>query len=171
MEPVLRPMSLTDQAMVMVIQADAYEPQFHEKWEVLLDKLRLYPAGCWICTIGNETAGYLFSHPSLFDSPPALNIDLETLPDRPDCYYIHDLAIRKSHQRCGIGRIFCSKALELARDVGFPQMALIAVAGSGAFWSTQDFRQAEVSAEIANKLRTYGESAIYMRRNILENLE
>ena len=166
MELTLRLMSEADQPAIMAIQQDAYEPRFQEDWDKLLDKLQLHPAGCWVCSVGDEVVAYLFSHPSGYSSPPALNRGMEKLPDSPDCYYIHDLSMLKARQGQGIGRLLGAKAVELAIADRFPQMALIAVQRSEDFWSKLGFRPAEVSPEIAAKLRTYSEDAIYMRRGL-----
>ncbi len=166
MQPILRLINEDDQSALMAVQHDAYKSYFSENWEVLLNKLRLYPAGCWICTVDDNVVAYLLSHPSEYANPPALNREIEKLPEKPDCFYIHDLAILNAYHRKQIGQLLCAKAVEIAMIENLPQMALTAVQKSHSFWSKNGFTPAEVSSEIALKLQTYGDDAIYMRRKL-----
>lgn len=165
MTPALRPMTAADEDSLMAIQHEAYVPDFYEEWSVFLNKLRLYPAGCWVCTVGEKVVAYLFSHPSEYLDPPALNRAMEKLPESPDCYYIHDAAIRPTHQGQGIGALLCAKAVEIATAGRFTQMALIAVQGSNGYWDKRGFSAVQIP-EIDAKLRTYSANAVYMRRDL-----
>lgn len=166
MQPVLRLMTEDNQSALMAVQHDAYKPYLSESWDVFLNKLRLYPDGCWICTVGDNLVAYLFSHPSEYANPPALNREIGNLPERPDCVYIHDLAILKAYHGKRIGQLLCAKAVEIAMTENFPQMALTAVQQSQSFWAKNGFSPAELSSELALKLHTYGKDAIYMSRKL-----
>ena len=161
---ILRPMITADEPEVMRIQQSAYQPRFHEDWQVFADKLRLFPDGCWTAEAEGAVAGYLFSHPSDLANPPALNHGMVSLPPSPDCYYIHDAAIMHAQQPNDTGSIRGKMSIPHARADCYRQMALIAVQGSERFWGAQGFARLAVSSEVADKLRGYSEDAVYMRR-------
>ena len=162
-EPLLRPMSVHDLDALMEIQYDAYEHRFYEDRSVFVNKLNLFPVGCWVCTVHDVVVAYLFSHPSEYNRPPVLNREMDRLPKTPDCYYVHDLAVRKAYHGIQIGKLLAGKAREVASKGGYHQMALVAVQRSQPFWTKHGFIVAPVSQEITYKLLSYGEDACYMR--------
>jgi GNAT superfamily N-acetyltransferase len=164
--PTLRPMTTDDLDAVMDIMRDAYAPQFFEEREVLANKLTLFPPGCWVCMVGTDVIAYLFSHPSMFNDPPALNSKMNRFPDSANCYYIHDLAIRRKYQGQVIGHLLAEKASEIAGSQNVSLMALVSVQQSQSFWAKQGFVTTSVSREVRDKLRAYSEDANYMSRNI-----
>ena len=85
-------MSGVDLPAVLAI-ADEVHPAFPEDAEVFVERLRLYAAGCLVFSTGEGIAGYTVSHPWRAMDPPALNSRLGELPDHPETYYIHDIAL------------------------------------------------------------------------------
>lgn len=167
MKPSLRLMTEFDLDALMDIQPEVYEKFFYEERNVLLNKLRLYSAGCWVCIVGSKVAGYLFSFPGEYSNPPALNSELDKLPESPNCYFVHDLAVRKAHQRNHIGSLLANKAIEIALEGRFQDISLIAVQQSSSFWSRHGFEAGNMSLELATKLSTYGKDATYMHKSLL----
>jgi hypothetical protein len=159
---IFREMIPDDLDMVLEVQHDAYEPQFYEQRRVLANKLELFSTGCWVCHIGRDMAGYLFSHPCLFNDPPLLDIKIEQLPSVPDCYFVHDLAIKRKFQSQGIGKLFARMVCELSTKFEFLRMSLMAVQGSHLFWAKMGFSIVPTSPAIADRLLTYGKDARFM---------
>ena len=170
-KPLLRPMSVHDLDALMEIQHDAYEQRFHEDRSFFVNKLNLFPSGCWVCTIHDVVVAYLFSFPIEYSNPPALNREMERLPKASDCYYVHDLAVRRAYQGIHIGKLLAEKVRELASKGGYHQMALIAVQRSQPFWMKHAFVIAPESQQITYKLLSYGEDACYMHCDCSTDLQ
>ncbi len=159
-------MAEADAASVLAIQQAAYPATHHESWAVLGRKLALWPQGCWVLTDGADLPqAYLFSHPWRADAPPAMDSEIEALPDDTDTYVLHDLALHPRAQGQGLGLLLWRKALLAAQTAGLNRMNLVAVQGSAPFWTRQGFESvAPISAEMAEKLAGYGGDAVFMHR-------
>ena len=153
-------MQTADAEAVLAIQHAAYPPPFHESWAVLGAKRALHPAGCWVAEAAGQPCAYLFSHPGRLDQPAALHGAQAALPDAPDCYYLHDLAIHPAHQGTGLGRALRECAVAQARAAGFTRLALVAVQGSRRFWERQGFGPLPLTD--AGRLQAYGPDALAM---------
>lgn len=152
----IRPITEDDLDTVMDIQSSAYHPFFQEDRFVFEDRLRNFPDGCWIAEVDGYSAGYLFSHPCQLNAPPNLNSAIESLPKKPDCYFIHDVAINPEFRGMGIGRNLADKAKQLAIENSFKDMALISVQNSEKFWNKMGFKRVEdLSKEMAEKVESY----------------
>lgn len=155
-----RPMQAADAAAVLAVQQAAYPPSHHESWAVLGRKLALWPTGCWVLEDEEGLLAYLFSHPGRLDAPPLLHADLQ-LPERPDAYAIHDLALHPRAQGRGLARLLVAQAEMQAQQAGLPAMSLVAVQGSAAFWSRFGFALARPAPP---QLASYGGAAVFMTR-------
>jgi len=152
----IRPMNYSDLDAVMKIQSMAYIPQYCESREVYEDKFAKYPDGCWVAEIDDYVVGYVISHPYLLDSPPKLDAVMDDIPQNPDCYFIHDVAINPEYKGKGIGSALCEKAKSLAKERNLPNMALISVQDSHPFWEKMGFRRVEnLTASMTEKLESY----------------
>ena len=101
---------------------------------------RAYPAGCHVLAGDDDgIAGYLVSHPAILGSPPLLNTPMVDLPHRPDCYYLHDLALGPATRGRGLAGQAVTIAVEEARTAGFDVVALIAVGDAHGFWERHGF--------------------------------
>jgi hypothetical protein len=60
------------------------------------EKLRLFPAGCLKLVRADEFLGYGISHSWMLGNIPPLDTFLGSLPDRPNCIYVHDVVIHPS---------------------------------------------------------------------------
>src|SRR6201990_3109882 len=68
-------------------------PNHPERAEVLAEKFRLFPSGCFVLETNGGVAGYCFSHPWIRGAVPALDGLLGALPVMPTTYYVHDLTL------------------------------------------------------------------------------
>lgn len=155
-----RAMSGYDLNAVSSIAAKVH-PGFFEADEVLAEKHTLYRNGCYILEVAEKPAGYVLSHPWTSGSLPALNALMGALPDQPDTYYIHDLALLPVTRGVGAAGQIVAALTKHAEAMGFPTMSLVAVNGSVPFWEKQGF-VAEDRPELAEKLAAYEEAARYM---------
>ena len=160
-----RPMVEADLDKVMDIQFRAYLPEFREKRQVFEEKLHRFPSGCWIAEIDGQPVAYLFSHPWMIDVPPLLDSLIGDIPEKPDCYFIHDLAVDPRFKGKGIGSELFSKAGESASECNLDKMALVSVQNSRGFWSKFGFRRmlpTELTPRISHRIASYGSDACFM---------
>jgi hypothetical protein len=130
---------------------------------VLVERLRLYAAGCHVLDTRGAVAGYAISHPWRRSSPPALNTRLKRIPANADTYYLHDVAIVEAARRGGAASEIVATLVTHARAAGFATMTLICVNDTGAFWSRLGFR-ATADQALRLRLETYGNDARLMVR-------
>ncbi len=175
----IRPMQRGDIAQVLAVQALAYHDLMHESEATLASRLALSPSTCWVAVDADETdaadrrnmhvadylAGYLFTHPWRIAAPPPLDTVLDTLPDSPDCWYVHDMALAPRTRGAGVASALYAAALASAQSLGLRASALVAVQQSQGFWSRFGYVAAtDVSPLIAAKLAGYGDGAVFMTR-------
>lgn len=141
-------------------------PLYPESPEVPAERLALYPAGCLVAERDGQLLGYAVSHPALLGRPPALDSLLGRLPERPDCLYLHDIALLPAARGLGLGAALVARLLRLAKAQGLPLLALTAVNNSAGYWQRQGFVPHEADAVLAAKLASYGEDALYLVRAV-----
>src|SRR3989344_2252276 len=129
-----------------------------EREDVFAEKLRLFPQGCFKLMIEGNMMGYAFSHPWLLYSIPPLNDFLHTLPDNPDCIYIHDVAVLQAARGRNAAGLFIAEVREVAQGMDIKHLACVSVYGTDALWARFGFRNVS-SNEISAKLASYGQSA------------
>ncbi len=159
--PVWRPMVATDLPTVMTIAARVHA-DYPEHEAVFAERLALFAAGC--AMLGQ--VGYAIAHPGVIGAPPPLDHLLGTLPRRPDCLYLHDVAILDGHRGGGHGRAMHQRLCRLARSDDLPRLALVAVNHSEAVWRRLGFRAQAGDQALAAKLQSYGPDAVYMVRDL-----
>jgi GNAT superfamily N-acetyltransferase len=159
-----RTMSALDIGAVEAIAARVHK-DFHERPEVLAERVALYPHGAHLLEIGERPVGYVLSHPWAADTVPALDSLIGTLPEAPDTYYLHDLALLPVARRIGAGSAMVEALARHAEARGLRQMNLVAVAGSAPFWEKHGFRPRDLPA-LASALHTYSVNARYMVRGL-----
>jgi ribosomal protein S18 acetylase RimI-like enzyme len=141
--------------------AAAAHPGFFESPGVLAERQRLYHNGCYLLEVGERPAGYVLSHPWRAGILPALNALLGELPDEPDTYYLHDLALLPVARRIGVASEIVRALIKHARANDFPTMTLVAVNKSQGFWEKHGFAVTEAPA-LADKLKSYEADARLM---------
>jgi ribosomal protein S18 acetylase RimI-like enzyme len=160
-----RPMAEADLAAVMAI-ADAVHPRYPERREVFAEKLRLFPAGCFICVQDDAILGYAMSHPWRVLCPAPLDTLLDALPETPETLWIHDVALRPQTRGRGLASAVARHLLAVARDAGLATASLVAVPGAVAFWGARGFSPV-LPASLPSKalawlIDVYGEDAAFM---------
>lgn len=148
----------------VVAIAAVVHPDYPEGEEVFAERLALFPEGCRIALKGGQSIGYALSHPWTRASPPALDSLLGALPARPDCLYLHDVALLAAARGSGLGQALVDDLLALGRRHGFAHLALVAVNRSVDYWTARGFRIIDDPA-LSGKLGSYSPDARYMLRD------
>ncbi|WP_242621875.1 GNAT family N-acetyltransferase [Komagataeibacter xylinus] len=138
-------------------------PGCPERAEVLDERRSLCPAGCQVLVKPDgQVRGYMLSHPWHMAHPPALDTLLGRLPARPDCWYLHDIAIDPALRGQGHAHAALRHLGAQARLHGVKWLALMAAEGARALWAHLGFAPIpEVPAAITV---SYGADACPMRR-------
>ena len=164
--PHWRPMTAADLAAVAALSSRVH-PNFPERPEVLAEKFRLFPQGCFALSAGGTLAGYCFSHPWIKDAPPpALDHLLGEMPPKADSYFIHDLTLDASIRRRNLAARLVPALMQAARDTKIAHMTLVAVNGTSPFWSRMGFARTEDEAIQAQAREKYDACAVHMQRDL-----
>lgn len=163
-EPVIRLMSETDLPDVYRIQKNCYSPAFIETPDVFNEKRAVFPDGCFVASVNNICAGYIFSHPWIRGNPVPLN-KVYSLPLHYDCFHIHDCSIDPEARDNGIGKLLVDKAFEIAHKININSIQLISVQKSQSFWERFGFSTFKIYCD---DLSVYGGDAVMMSAKIPE---
>lgn len=159
-----RPMASEDLVDVNAI-ADVVHLEFPEDEAVFAERLRLYPAGCFVLKSNSDIVGYIISHPWIFGDPPELNFLLKNLPVRSTTYYLHDIALLPKARGKGITTAIIERLSEHARSHGFTNLSLVAVNNSSNYWGHHRFAVVH-DLKLQAKLDSYESTARYMSRQL-----
>ncbi|VVE33507.1 GNAT family N-acetyltransferase [Pandoraea anhela] len=170
-------MRIDDLPHVLAVQALAYGEGMLESEATLASRLTLSPGTCWVAVdvktglnpdgAQADIAGYLFTHPWHLSAPPPLDTILDALPERPDCWYVHDMALAPRTRGAGVAGELYAAALSAARSLDLRASALVAVQQSQGFWARFGYQvTTDVSPQIAAKLAGYGDGAVLMSRKL-----
>lgn len=160
-----RPMLDADLNAVSKLAANIYANLFESDF-ILQEKLRQFPGGCYILENQGLFAGYVLSHPWLRFNPHPLDTPLGALPENPDTYYIHDLALAVSARGSGMAEEIIEEIVKIARSMNLAFISLVAVGGAEKFWQRQKF-EIIAAPDLAKKLISYDTGAFYMERAVI----
>jgi GNAT superfamily N-acetyltransferase len=135
---------------------------YPEREAVLAEKLKLFPAGCFVLELDGRVCGYCFSHP-WNDASPRLDAFLGALPAAPSRYFIHDVTLDAGARGHGHTAALVPVLAGMARDCGVPYTMLVAVNGAEGFWARFGFRVADEAAQMDMRTK-YGPRAVLMER-------
>ena len=159
-----RPMTPQDLGNVQAL-ADAIHVSHPEDPEVLAERQRLYPQGCFMLIEDGRAIGYALTHPWRFAEPPPLNRLLDATPSSATTYYIHDVALLPIARGKGYAAQLTDRLVTHAREAGFGNLSLVAVNKSQVFWEKAGFRVIAVPG-LGAKLASYGPDAALMVRDV-----
>lgn len=160
--PRWRAMTASDLADVTAL-ATRIHPNFPERAEVLSEKFRLFPAGCFTLADANSIRGYCFSHPWA-GAPPSLDTLLGAMPSMPESYFIHDLTLDNTMRRRNLAAQLVPRLASVARDARLSRMTLVAVNGSAPFWSRMGFRRTADEAMQQAARTKYDAGSVHMEQ-------
>ena len=131
-----RPMTQKDIPQVYQISL-----QVHSLYEdpEIFEERRALSKGCYVLD-AEKVVGYLISHPFRRDAYPPLNTLIREIPEDPDTWYIHDLAILPEFRGRGMVRPVLEEVKALALAQGIKELSLVSVYGSEKFWTKMGFR-------------------------------
>lgn len=161
----LRHLQDRDLPVIMKLQGQAY-PELAESAEAIRSRMEKAPQWCWVAEAGDDVCAYLLTHPWQQALPPAWNQPLPRLPAHSTRFYIHDLALGIAARGHGLAHKLISTALHQARRSGFHEARLIAVQESVTFWQRQGFNVQTPSRELESVLKSYGDDARLMQREL-----
>lgn len=157
-------MEASDLTSVSAVAAEVH-PDFPEDAAVFFNRFSLHRQGAYVFENGTTTLGYAITHPwNSFDIPP-LNTILAALPDRPDNYYIHDIALVNAARGSGAASKIITIVVDHAGQLGCQTISLVAVNGSSVFWYRHGFETVD-RPELVEKLKTYSDDACFMLRQL-----
>ncbi|MBB4041432.1 ribosomal protein S18 acetylase RimI-like enzyme [Microvirga flocculans] len=159
-----RPMTPQDLPQVQAM-ADTIHVGHPEDYEVLAERQRLYPQGCFMLVEDGGPIGYALTHPWRFGAPPPLNERLGAIPADATTYYIHDVALMPAARGKGYALQAADRLIAHAREAGLGNVSLVAVNNSQAFWEKAGFRVATLPG-LETKLSSYGPDAVLMVRDL-----
>ncbi len=118
--------------------ADVIHPAYPESPGTFASRMALHGSGVWLAMSGGVAAGYAIGHPWR-GAAPLLDLRLDAIPDQPDRYWIHDLALLPSARGAGLGRAGVALLRADAAAAGLCRLSLIAVGASASFWRRAGF--------------------------------
>lgn len=160
-----RAMIRADVDEVVSVAASAF-PDHFERRACFENRLALFPPGCFVLGSPAGVAGYLIAYPWAFGAIPPLNTLLDRLPETTDAIYLHDLALRPEARGQGHARPIVERLVQVGRQFGAGRIALVSVNSSLAFWQGLGFAPVTHDPALRDKLRSYGDCASYMIREI-----
>jgi hypothetical protein len=141
--------------------ANAIHLKLPERDEVFAEKFNLFPEGCFVYVQNQTVVGYGLAHPWMLRDIPRLDTFLGALPPKPNCLFIHDVAILPKSRGHSGAEGFVNLAMSLARSRTLDWLALVSVYGTGTLWSRFGFKVMSYP-QLSEKLRLYGDDARYM---------
>jgi GNAT superfamily N-acetyltransferase len=155
-EPAWRSLQPTELPEVLALADAVHGAAFHEPLAVFAERQKLFPEGC--LAGGVPLLAYAIAHPWR-GKAPALASLLGSLPEAPDCLYLHDAVVAPKARGTGLGNALVTRLVALARAKNLPALALTAVHGSAAYWGRHGFAPCAGAG-----LESYGDGAVAMRR-------
>jgi len=122
----IRPLKKEEIKAASDLGDEIYPSSLSESLESFEKRFLLFPKGFLGLFDGKKLAGYIIGHPWKGEDVVPLDY-LGELPDEPDCFYIHDLAVSPSLRRKGFGRKLIETAIDVGKNSGFKKFMLVAV--------------------------------------------
>lgn len=129
-----------DLPSVLAVQRECYRRELQERGAAFRSKLKLFPRGCLTLDRPGPLEAYVLCLPWRSGEPLPLDAPSLALPRRPDCLYIHDLAVMPALRGSGAAGALLGAVSGLAAELGCRRFALVAVQGSRPFWERRGFQ-------------------------------
>lgn len=142
--------------------SDALHPDFPEHPGVFIERMRLFPAGCFTYQHGNTIGGYCLAHPWRRSSPPRLNRLIEQIPANAATLFVHDIGLRPARGIATL-RVLVDLLIGVARDYSLDTIDGVAVHGTSPIWKALGYAPVCDTALSRIVRNAYGPDAIYMR--------
>lgn len=159
----IRLMQEQDICAVLAIQLEAYSPDLLESEAIIRARRASAPRHAWVAEDGEGVCAYLFAYHSRVGKVTPLDGDFH-IPARPDCLYLHDLAVARRAAGRRIGPTLVDEALSQARRQRLRFSALVSVQESATFWRRLGYSPQQPDVEHAEHLVSYQVPATYMVR-------
>ncbi|HUD29230.1 MAG TPA: GNAT family N-acetyltransferase [Novosphingobium sp.] len=160
-----RPMGPRDIDGVVAVARVAF-PNHFEARECFVERLALFPQGCFVLASAEAVKGYLIAYPWPLGSVPPLNSLLGGLPETREAFYLHDLAFDPEVRGQGHARPIVERLAADLRALGAERIALVSVNDSLSFWRGMGFEPVTGDEAMRRKLASYGGDSTYMVREI-----
>ena len=165
MKPVWRPASLSDLEDIHKMACHIH-PDLPESREVIVDKIKFFPEGCWLLSLEDISFGYALSHPWRLFNIPQLNKALPTPKARADCLYLHDVALLEIARGKNATKQLVERLTGIAYSHNLSFLALTSVYDTQPIWQRLGFKP--MNQEISSmELESYGHSANYMIKSLV----
>jgi hypothetical protein len=132
-----------------------------ERPDVLAEKFRLFPQGCFIFESDRAILGYAISHPWKLRAIPPLDAFLNQLPKAPECLYLHDAALLPQGRGQSASPRLIEDLRQVAASIDLQWLALVSVYRTYILWGRFGFSSAQ-DPGLSDKLNSYGSTAKYM---------
>ncbi|MFC1430215.1 GNAT family N-acetyltransferase [Streptacidiphilus sp. N1-3] len=147
---------------IVLLESRAYAPLgLSEERAALESRAEASPTTCFVLARGPAVAGYLLALPYPRFRYPGLGRP-ERAGFQSDNLHLHDLVVADQWRGQGFAGLLLGRLLAVARERRHAHLSLVAVGGSGAFWSRRGFR----SHHEVDPPRHYGDDAVYMSRPV-----
>lgn len=164
--PPIRPLLHADLPGVLDIQAACYGEGFVEPMDAFANKLSQAPDTCWGVDHHGHLRAYLFCLPVTPHTLPALHATAWQRPTEPRWLYLHDMAVHPEVRAMGLARRLLDTARQQAHVLSCDAVVLVAVQGSVPYWMRHGFSVVHAEGPLADKLRSFGDEATFMRQNL-----
>lgn len=165
----VRLMAADDLAAIGIIQAEAYAGYFLESNDVIAQRFNLSPTTAWVAEHESQVCAYLVGYWSNIGKINPLNAQFSFI-DKPNCLYLHDLALLKSAQGFGLSKKLILAATECAMKNKAQAIALLSVQNSKKFWQgfgfSEFFDLEKIQRENLNTYLDGKDSAFYMVKHL-----
>ena len=140
---VIKYISIIDIDKVVEIQAENYGLSLNESKQSFACKRKMFLEGALGIFNDNCLIAYVFSFPWNCNRIMPLNSNICSSPKYPNCLYIHDLAVCKSYQNQGLGKILFNELQDIATFNNLRVLSLVAVNSTELYWKKFGFIEVE----------------------------
>lgn len=152
-----------DLIKVIEIQKICYSEELWESPDSFMHKMSLSPDTCLKVLHEDKMVAYFFSIPCNKENLPAFDDHDYTVPEDPDCFYLHDLAILPDYRKKGIPVLVFQEILSIAHKIGVHCFRIFSVQNTYEKWKGYGFQEVqEIPESLKQKLGSFKSKAYLM---------